>query len=458
MIRTRTLSVPALLALSLTSFLLAPPAARAESSEWNLHIDVGPSVVLLGTARPDQDGRGSFVGGLTGMLAVDWQVFQPLAIELMVGGGVLGSTYAAEGPPWGYFAVAAGARYRLIDNMEGYLDESGGDYLGNAWIAAHIGYHFFGPGDGVLGSNGSRFGIDAAIGYEFSVLHPLQLGAFIRATVMLPGPSTDLVDIMLTAGIEASFELAGEVAALDSDGDGLADERETRQHRTDPRDPDTDDDGIRDGDEVELGYDPLNPDMDADGLPDGREEQNANGMRDAGETDPRDADTDGGGVPDGWEVNNSRDANDPADDDSDRDGVAENIDECPNTPEGSEIDARGCIVIHEQIVLDGIEFETGSAAILPSSEGRLTRALQILLDNPTVRVEVSGHTDDVGAPGANRSLSQARATSVRDWLVAHGIPAARMTVRGYGESRPRAPNTDDAGRAQNRRIEFNVIH
>ncbi len=458
MIRTRLPLVPALLALSVLSSSFAARTARAESSEWNLHIDVGPSLVLLGTQRPDQDGRGSFVGGLTGMVSVDWQLFQPLALELMVGGGILGSTYALPGPPWGYFAGAAGVRYRLIDNMEGYLDESGGDYLGNAWIAAHIGYHFFGPGDAIVGSSGSRFGIDAAIGYEFSVLHPLQLGAFVRATVMLPGPDTDLVDIMLTLGIEASIELAGEVAALDSDGDGLPDERETRVHRTDPDDPDSDDDGLRDGDEVELGYDPLNADMDNDGLPDGREEQNANGLRDPGETDPRNADTDGGGVPDGWEVNNGRDANDPSDDDSDRDGVAENIDECPNTPEGSEIDARGCIIIREQIVLDGIEFETGSAAILPSSEGRLMRALQILLDNPDVRVEVSGHTDDVGGTAANRALSTARATSVRDWLVAHGIDAGRMTVRGYGESRPRVPNDSDANRAQNRRIEFNVLH
>lgn len=284
------------------------------------------------------------------------------------------------------------------------------------------------------------------------------LGAFVRATLMLPGPSSDLVDFMLTAGLEASFELAGEVEALDTDGDGLGDEREAREHRTDPRDPDSDDDALRDGDEVELGYDPLDPDMDDDGLLDGREEQNANGMRDAGETDPRNRDTDGGGVADGWEVNNARDGLNPADDDSDGDRVLEDVDACPNTPPGSEIDARGCILIREQIVLDGIEFETGSASILPSSESRLMRALQILLDNPDVRVEIGGHTDDVGGTVANRTLSQARAESVRDWLVSHGIEPRRMTTRGYGESRPRAANDTDANRALNRRIEFNVLH
>lgn len=448
----------ALILLGVAAPCTSPAIARAESSEWNLHIDLGPSLVLAGAFRPDQGGSGDFVGGGIGMVSVDWQVFQPLALELIVGGGVLGSTYPVPGPPWGYFAAGAGVRYRLIDNMEGYLDESGGDYLGNAWIAAHIGYHFFGPGDAIIGSSGSRFGIDAALGYEFSVLHPMQLGAFVRATLMLPGPPAEIVDFMLTAGLEASFELAGEVAALDSDDDGLADERETREHRTDPRDPDTDDDGIRDGDEVELGFDALDADMDDDGLPDGREERNANGMRDAGETDPRNRDSDGGGVADGWEVNNSHDGLNPADDDSDRDGVLEDVDACPNTPEGSEIDARGCILIREQIVLDGIEFETGSAAILASSESRLMRALQILLDNPDVRVEIGGHTDDVGGTVANRTLSSARAESVRDWLVSHGIQTGRMTTRGYGESRPRAANDTEENRALNRRIEFRVLH
>lgn len=454
MLRTRLLT----LTLLVSCLLALPTSARAESSEWNLHVDLGPSVVLAGVFRPDQGGTGGFVGGGIGMLGVDWQVFQPLALELIVGGGVLGSTYDFAGPPWGYFAAAVGARYRILDNMEGYLNEEGGDYLGNAWIAAHLGYHFFGPGDAIPGSGGSRFGIDAAVGYEFSVFHPMQLGAFVRATLMLPGPSSDLVDFMLTAGLEASFELAGEVEALDTDGDGLGDEREAREHRTDPRDPDSDDDALRDGDEVELGYDPLDPDMDDDGLLDGREEQNANGMRDAGETDPRNRDTDGGGVADGWEVNNARDGLNPADDDSDGDRVLEDVDACPNTPPGSEIDARGCILIREQIVLDGIEFETGSAAILASSESRLMRALQILLDNPDVRVEIGGHTDDVGGTVANRTLSQARAESVRDWLVSHGIDPRRMTTRGYGESRPRAANDTDANRALNRRIEFNVLH
>lgn len=143
--------------------------------------------------------------------------------------------------------------------------------------------------------------------------------------------------------------------------------------------------------------------------------------------------------------------------DSDGDGVYDDLDACPDTPAGSEVDARGCIVLPPQLVLDGIAFEFGSAEILPSSEHTLSGAVHALTDNPRVRVEIGGHTDDIGSVAANQELSLARASSVRDWLVAHGVDASRLEVEGYGQSRPRAPNTDDASRALNRRIEFRQL-
>jgi len=101
-----------------------------------------------------------------------------------------------------------------------------------------------------------------------------------------------------------------------------------------------------------------------------------------------------------------------------------------------------------------ITFEFDSAEIQPASEEALIRAAQSLRDNPTAHVEIAGHTDDVGTDAYNLKLSEARAQAVADWLIAHGIDDERLTVRGFGNTRPKAPNDSDANRALNRRIEF----
>ena len=108
-------------------------------------------------------------------------------------------------------------------------------------------------------------------------------------------------------------------------------------------------------------------------------------------------------------------------------------------------------------VLEGIEFETGSAAIKPESEAILERVLLTLRTYPEVRVEISGHTDSVGTAADNLDLSMRRAESVKQWFVRKGISAGRMETIGYGETRPRADNGTAAGRARNRRIEMRRI-
>src|SRR5690606_10535868 len=125
-----------------------------------------------------------------------------------------------------------------------------------------------------------------------------------------------------------------------------------------------------------------------------------------------------------------------ADDDEDRDGVLNPADQCPGTAEGTEGAARGCAVIRARMVLLGIEFAFDSAEILPASERTLNIALQILRDNASARVEVGGHSDNVGNASYNRRLSQQRADAVRDWLVGHGIERNRMRTRGYGSEQP----------------------
>ncbi|GAB4208400.1 MAG: hypothetical protein OHK0013_26850 [Sandaracinaceae bacterium] len=107
----------------------------------------------------------------------------------------------------------------------------------------------------------------------------------------------------------------------------------------------------------------------------------------------------------------------------------------------------------EGLVLDGILFQTGSATIDPESNARLDRVVEYMTHRPSVRIRISGHTDNVGDPRRNLTLSQQRAEAVRAYLVSHGIDGSRVEAIGYGDTRPVATNDTEAGRAQNRRIE-----
>lgn len=104
-----------------------------------------------------------------------------------------------------------------------------------------------------------------------------------------------------------------------------------------------------------------------------------------------------------------------------------------------------------------ITFQTGAAALTPESDATITAIAQLLTDNPTVRVEVGGHTDSDGVPEENEVLSQARADAVVASLVTKGIEADRLQAVGYGDTLPIASNETGEGKAQNRRIEFLIV-
>lgn len=114
------------------------------------------------------------------------------------------------------------------------------------------------------------------------------------------------------------------------------------------------------------------------------------------------------------------------------------------------------IEVGESVVLNNIFFETDRAEVLPESAVDLGLVVDFLNDNPDVRLEIAGHTDDVGDEAYNLDLSERRARAVRDRLVTLGVDAERLTHRGYGETRPLVPNSDDAARARNRRTEFRI--
>lgn len=435
----------AAIALAITTIVGTAGVARAESGTWNLHLDAAAMAPIAGHIAPQGDGDVLPIGA-SGLLGVDWQLAQPFALELVVGGGYVFPVQDVDGTPW--VTAGIGGRVRFLDNHEGYADEPGGDYLGNTWVSAHFGYHLF---------DGSQPGLDLGVGYEASVMKPIQLGLFARAAILFAG-DTEGVDALIMGGVNMSIELAGGIEALDTDGDTLSDEREVNEHGTDPNNPDTDGDGLNDGLEVRTETNPTNPDTDGDGAADGVEDASRDGVPDANEPDPRKPDTDSGGVPDGWELQHPpMNPRNPADDDSDRDRVLEHVDQCPGTPEGTEVDERGCAILRAVMSFTGIQFEFDSAAIRPDSEVTLQTALGILRDNPDVRVRIEGHTDNVGNAAYNRRLSQQRAESVKQWMVQHGIDAARLETRGLGATRPVASNDTDEGRAQNRRIEFHRL-
>lgn len=115
------------------------------------------------------------------------------------------------------------------------------------------------------------------------------------------------------------------------------------------------------------------------------------------------------------------------------------------------------VEVGKKVVLDNIYFETNSDKLKPSSYPELERVITLMEDNPGVKLEISGHTDNVGSYVANKKLSENRAKSVVDYLVEQGIDQARLTYEGYSFTEPVAPNDTPEGRQKNRRVEFEVL-
>ncbi|WP_374600521.1 OmpA family protein [Niveibacterium sp.] len=107
-----------------------------------------------------------------------------------------------------------------------------------------------------------------------------------------------------------------------------------------------------------------------------------------------------------------------------------------------------------RVDLYGFQFDTGKAVLRDSSQATLKELGKVLQDNPTLQIEVIGHTDDAGGADANQRLSEARARAVTEALARNGIDASRMLARGMGQTQPLAANTDETGRAKNRRVEI----
>lgn len=148
------------------------------------------------------------------------------------------------------------------------------------------------------------------------------------------------------------------------------------------------------------------------------------------------------------------------DQDRDGDGVVDRLDNCPN--EAGSADNAGCkraqlvVVKGDRIDLkDAVYFDVGKDTIQKKSFNLLDNVAAVLLDHPEIQaLQIDGHTDNKGNAAKNRALSSKRAEAVKRYLEGRGVDASRMNARGFGDSRPIAPNTTEKGRAKNRRVEF----
>lgn len=108
-------------------------------------------------------------------------------------------------------------------------------------------------------------------------------------------------------------------------------------------------------------------------------------------------------------------------------------------------------------VLQNIFFDVDKYDLKEKSVTELRKILRFLKENPSVRVEISGHTDNTGSPSYNVQLSEKRAQAVNNYLIENGVGAERLAPKGYGSQQPIAPNDSEEGRQKNRRIEFKII-
>ncbi|MBN1578297.1 MAG: OmpA family protein [Chitinispirillaceae bacterium] len=236
----------------------------------------------------------------------------------------------------------------------------------------------------------------------------------------------------------------------DADNDGIVDRLDKCINEAEDNDDFQDDDGCPD------------PDNDNDGIADAADRcPNESGV--AENKGCPDKDTDSDGIVDRLDKcsNEPEDKDGYQDDDgcpeydNDGDGIPDSLDKCPGNPGPQE--TQGCPKTQEirgQLVLKGVNFESGKATLLGGSFKVLDETAESLREWPEVKIEIQGHTDNTGSAARNQELSQQRAQTVRQYLIDKGTAPNRLTAVGYGPNRPIADNKSRNGRAQNRRVEI----
>jgi len=249
----------------------------------------------------------------------------------------------------------------------------------------------------------------------------------------------------------------------DTDGDGIADKVDADpthpedfdgfEDKDGAPDYDNDNDGVLDvDDKAPMDPEDLDGFQDEDGVPD--PDNDNDGILDVNDKAPNDPE----------DMDNFQDEDGVPDPDNDNDGILDVDDKCPNEAEtmNDYEDADGCpdkkpeiaVEVGKTIVLEGVYFQNGKAALTVNSEVILDKVVRTMQENPDIEVEIWGFSDSRGNYDFNVKLSKRRADSVRDYLVRKGVYGSRINTKGFGPENPIAPNNTKAGRAKNRRIEF----
>ncbi|MEM7081666.1 MAG: OmpA family protein [Pseudomonadota bacterium] len=423
-----------LLFIALTVALLGAPQQTAQAEEiiengrWYLS-PMGTYVFREDKSRFSNTGAGGHIGFARG-IADNWAIeFNLVGNQLrgdgqhrigQVGLGVdLINTFRTQSNWAPYWLIGTGYM-KTRSNENGNSPPSGAD-SDNAIASAALGLaHRIGDSSGMFRAEvryrGDFADRDDYTDLLFNLGFTVPMGPSAAPPVILDSDNDGVVDSDdLCPGTPANAQVDANGCELDSDKDGVKNSRD------------------------QCPGTPMGVKVDADGC-EMIQDADGDGVADADDQCPN--------TPRGTKV----DANGcKVIGDDDNDGVLNNIDECPNSAPNVRIDARGC-EISEEIQLPRVEFELNSATLTPTSLSVLSGAASTLKKYPDITVEAEGHTDSTGRADYNMNLSQQRAESVRDYIINQGIDAARITARGFGETRPIADNATAEGRQANRRV------
>jgi outer membrane protein OmpA-like peptidoglycan-associated protein len=452
--RHRRLTASLLLAGSIS---LGANAAHAETGDVSINVEGGVGYMLSSEQRDKLD----FGLALEGAVRPGLVIAEPLTLQLTAGS-------------WWFPSDSGYGRATLL-GFGLRLDPVVG--AGRLVVDAH-------GGAGLTGGT-VRPMFDAGLGYEFAVSKQLGIGPVLRYGQVVADPAvgenSDAKFFALAISVTwRTMPAPPPVAAQpappppppppappkDTDGDGVPDASDVcpneapgahpdpRADRTGCPAVDTDADGVTDDADqcvdVAAG---ANPDPEKAGCPDG--DTDKDGVTNHKDQCPT--------VSAGYHPDPAK-AGCPAPD-KDKDSVPDASDACPDKPGSPSADPKknGCpglvlidagkISIKQQVF-----FATGKDTILPKSTALLKAVSQALKSTAAIKkVRVEGHTDTTGDAAKNLELSQKRAAAVREWLVKDGVEAGRLETEGYGGTKPIAPNDNEKGRAQNRRVDFVIL-
>jgi len=401
---------------------------------------------------------------------------------------VVGLQFAGGSTPTEFEAPATGTGDVSFWHAAGALTATAAEAdWGDIYLLAGGGYTSTKPD---VGTEVTRASFDQGGGLHLWLTRGFGLNLEARNLLLIPNKhalgASHINHIIVGAGL--TFGFGGR--AKDSDGDGVTDRKDKC-----PATPsgakvdangcptDADGDGAFDGLDQCAGT-PKGAKVDAKGCPTDSDGDGVfDGLDQCADT-PKGAtvdargcpsDGDGDGVPDGLDqcANTPKGATVDAKGcptDSDGDGVVDGLDKCPRTEAGLKVDSDGCpIEVTEKetelldtgmIRLQGVNFETNKADILPDSYAALDVVGAVLRKWPELKIQIGGHTDSRGSNSANQKLSEARAQSVLGYLTGKfpELKPEQFTSVGFGESQPVAPNTSPLNMAKNRRVEFTVMN